>query len=332
MQQIKNKETKQNKILPFIPEGDFYFTKGVKAFKKRKFDIALKWLKKATEKNPHDPLYQCQMSIIYTEIGSYHEANQLLRQVLESSDYVDCYYLLANNYAHLGLLHDAKKYVLIYLEKEPEGDLAEDANSLLELIDFDEEEEEDLTFEDEDELLVYQETIFYHMENMEWHKALPLLEDVQVLFPEHVTAIHDYSQALFFSGSREEALQLEMDFIEKQPNDLNSHINLALFYDELNDEQERNSHVQQLFNVYPFHEQQKLKVASVFAKVGLYKEAFQRFRRLEKGKLTGHLSYYRWYSKAAFHSGYPSKAHHIWKEGCRKYPKLGNEEIPWQAY
>ena len=41
MQQLKNKETKQNKILPFIPEGDFYFTKGVEAFKKRKFDIAL---------------------------------------------------------------------------------------------------------------------------------------------------------------------------------------------------------------------------------------------------------------------------------------------------
>src|SRR5690625_5203993 len=174
------------------------------------------------------------MSIIYTEVGSYHKSNQLLRKVLESSDYVDCYYLLANNYAHLGLLQDAKKYILTYLEKEPEGDFAEDANSLLELIDFDEEENEELEFEDEDELLVYQETCFYHMENMEWHKALPLLEDMQLLFPDHVTAIHDYTQALFFTGSREEALQLEIDFLEKHPNNMNSHINLALFYDELN--------------------------------------------------------------------------------------------------
>jgi tetratricopeptide (TPR) repeat protein len=252
--------------------------------------------------------------------------------VLESSDYVDCYYLLANNYAHLGLLHDAKKYVMTYLEKEPDGDFAEDAASLLELIDFDEDDEEYLTFEDEDELLIYQETIFYHMENLEWEKALPLLEDVQVIFPEHITAIHDYTQALFYTGAREEALQLERDFLENHPNEMNSHINLALFYDELNQEEKRNAHVQQLFNVYPFHEQQKLKVAAVFAKVGLHKEAFQRFRKLEKGKLNGHLSYYRWYSKAAFHSGYPSRAHQIWKEGCKKYPKLGNEEIPWQAY
>src|SRR5690625_6849303 len=30
------------------------------------------------------------------------------------------------------------------------------------------------------------------------------------------------------------ALQLEIDFLEKHPNNMNSHINLALFYDELN--------------------------------------------------------------------------------------------------
>ena len=329
MQQLKDKHIIREKVIPFIPEGDFYFTKGVEAFKKRKFDIALKWLKKATDQNPNDPLYQCQMSIIYTEIGSYHKANQLLRQVLESSDYVDCYYLLANNYAHLGLLHDAKKYVLTYLEKEPEGDFAEDASSLLELIDFEEDEDEGLELEDEDELLIYQETCFYHMENLEWHKALPLLEDMQVLFPEYISAIHDYTQALFFTGSREEALQLETDFLKKHPNDINCHINLALFYDELNEKEACESHIGQLYNVYPFHEQQKLKVAAVFAKVGLYEEAFNRFRKLKKRKLNGHLSYYRWYSKAAFQTGYPSKAHQIWKEGCKKYPQLGNEEIPW---
>lgn len=328
MQQLEEKE-KHKKIIPFIPEGDFYFTKGVEAFKKRKFDIALKWLKKATEHNPDDPLYQCQMSIVYTEIGSYHKANQLLRDVLESSDYVDCYYLLANNYAHLGLLHDAKKYVFTYLEKEPDGDFAEDAESLLELIDFEEEEEELLDFEEEDELLLFQETIFYHMENMEWDKALPLLEDVQVLFPEHVTAINDYTQALFFTGSREEALQLELDFLQNHPDNINSHVNLALFYNELDQTEDRDFHIQQLFNVYPFHEQQKLKVASVFSKLGFYKEAFSRFRKLEKTKLNGYLSYYRWYSKAAFQTGYPAKAHKIWKEGCKKYPKLGNEEVPW---
>src|SRR5699024_4437674 len=138
-------------------------------------------------------------------------------------------------------------------------------------------------------------TIFYHMENMEWHKALPLLEDVQLLYPEHISAIHDYTQALFYTGSREEAVQLEKDFLKNYPNDMNSHINLAIFHNELNQKEARDSHIQQLFNVYPFHEQQKLKLAAVFAKVGLYEEAFNRFRRLEKSKLRGHLSFYRWY-------------------------------------
>jgi tetratricopeptide (TPR) repeat protein len=329
MPQLKGGETKKNKIIPFIPEGDFYFTKGVEAFKKHKFEIALKWLKKATEQNPDDPLYQCQMSIIYTEIGSYHKANQLLRQVLEVSEYADCYYLLANNYAHLGLLHEAEKYVLTYLEKEPDGDFAEDAKDLMKLIDLDEEEDDTLLLEGEDELLIYQETCFYYMENSEWQKALPLLEDMQLLFPEYTSAFHDYTQALFFTGSREEALQMEIGLLEDHPNNMNSHINLALFYHELQQTESRNSHITHLYNVYPFHEQQKLKVAIVFAKVGLYEEAFNRFRKLDKSKLIGHLSYYRWFSRAAFQTGYPSKAHEIWKEGCRKHPRLGDEEVPW---
>ena len=117
MAQVKNKaKEKSNNIIPFIPEGDFYFTKGVEAFQNRKFNIAVKWMKKAIEAKPNDPLYQCQMSVIYTEIGAYHAANQLLTNVLQSTEYTDCYYLIANNYAHLGLLNDAEKYVNLYLE------------------------------------------------------------------------------------------------------------------------------------------------------------------------------------------------------------------------
>ncbi len=326
----KDKEDKIDNIIPFIPEGDFYFTKGVEAFQKRKFDIAIKWMKKATEMKPEEPLYKCQMSIIYTEIGAYHAANQLLTSVLQSSDYIDCYYLIANNYAHLGLLNDAKKYANSYLEKEPDGDFTEEAKSLLELIDIDEEEDdEDWNLEDEDELLIYQETAFYHIENMEWEKAIPIIEEMMLIFPEYMMAKHDYTQALFFTGRKQEAIDMELDILAENPNSLYSHINLSLYYYEIGMEQEYEKHIQALLNIYPIHVQQKLRIAVTLARTGLYQEAYPRFRMLPKEKVMSHLSYFKWYSAAAYQNGDPSKALALWEEGCRKHPKLSKEEGPW---
>ena len=195
----KDIQTKSNKLVHFIPEGDFYFNKGVESFKKRKFDIALKWLKKAVESSPNEPVYQCQMSIIYTEIGAYYAANQILTEVLSShgESYVDCYYLIANNYAHLGLLQDAKKYTNLYLEKAPDGDLREEAEDLLLILDIDD-DVDDWALDAEDDLLMLQESIFYHLERRQWKEAIPLLEEMMVEFPDYIAAKHEYNFALFF--------------------------------------------------------------------------------------------------------------------------------------
>ncbi|SET10452.1 Tetratricopeptide repeat-containing protein [Oceanobacillus limi] len=335
MQDVKNsvEGQKRNNLIPFIPDGDFYFTKGVEAFRKKKFEVALKWMNKAVEAVPKDPLYQCQMSIIYTEIGSYHKANQILTDVLQTSgnQYVDCYYLLANNYAHLGLLNDARKYAKSYLDLEPNGDFSEEAKSLIELMEFeDDDEEEDFgpPLEDEDELLIYQETAFYHLEHKEWEKALLVLEEMQTLFPEHKTIKHEYAHALFFDGEKEEAIKMEEDNIQEDPFNLYSHTNLATFYYETNQEAYQ-LHIRALLNVYPIHEQQKLRIATTLARTGYFEEAYTRFRMLSKAVVKSHISYYRWYSLAAFQLGEIDKANSIWQEGGRKHPVLAHESAPW---
>ncbi|MFD2045026.1 tetratricopeptide repeat protein [Ornithinibacillus salinisoli] len=338
MQNVKNREKdrKSNNLIPFIPEGDFYFTKGVEAFRKRKFEVALKWMNKAVEAVPKDPLYQCQMSIIYTEIGSYHKANQVLTNVLQSTGdkYADCYYLLANNYAHLGLLNDARKYAKSYLDLEPEGDFSEEAKGLLQLIEFDDEEDDENDWgppiDDEDELLIYQETAFYHLEHQEWEKAILILEEMLTLFPEHKTANHEYAHALFFNNERKKAIQMELELLQEEPNNLFSHTNLALFYYEANDE-EYKRHIRALLNVYPIHEQQKLRIAVTLARTGYYEESYARFRMLSKGIVKSHVSYYRWYSLTAYRIEEVEKANALWQEGRRKHNVLVQEKEPWNT-
>jgi|GEM_PF-1530096 len=324
-------DREKNKLVPFIPDGDFYFTKGVEAFRKTKFQSAIKWLRRALEITPKNPLYQCQLSVVYTEIGFYHSANELLMEVLESNrdEYPDSYYLLANNYAHLGLLNEAKKYALNYLAAEPEGDFAEEADTLLELIDIDD-EDGDWELEDEDELLVTQETIFHHMEYMEWELAMPMLKQMMSRFPDQPLTRHDYAQALFHTGKQEEAIQLENELLKDDVNSIYSYMNLAVFHYERDDFEASEACIANVLNVYPMHEQQKLRIAVALARTGHEKEACARFQKLERSPVRNHPSFFRWYSRSCYAAGQKEKAEKMWKDACQQHAILKLEQAPWE--
>ncbi|WP_323125847.1 tetratricopeptide repeat protein [Gracilibacillus oryzae] len=320
-------------VIPFIPDGEFYFTKGVEAYQKQKFELSLKWFRKALSEKPDHPLYQCQMSIVYTEIGSYHKANQLLTRVLTAygEEYIDCYYLIANNYAHLGLLQDAIKYAELYLDKDPEGDFAEEAIELITVLDFEEDEEDDdWALDEEDEVLIYQETVFYHLEREEWQEAIALLEEMIALFPDFPQARHEYHYALFFAGETVEAIDLEEKYVQDHPETLNSYMNLAIFYYHTNKKAKFDQIVTMLQNIYPVHEQQKLRMATTFTQIGFYEEALLRFKLLHKSRLKGHPSYYRWFSTCYYFVGNEEKAEAIWLEGCKEHTILTKQLRPWK--
>ncbi|MBX0357479.1 lipopolysaccharide assembly protein LapB [Halobacillus sp. Nhm2S1] len=321
-------------IIPFVPTGSFYFSHGIQAFQKRRFSAAVKWLKKAIEASPDEPLYPCQLSVVYTEVGSYHAANQVLTEVLaeHGKEYVDCYYLMANNYAHLGLLNDAKKYVDTYLEQPGDGEFEEAAKQLRDMLDSLEEEDEDddWAFEDEDELIIYQETAFYHLEHEEWEEALSVLDEMMELFPDFKIAKHRYAYALFMNGERDEAIQFEKETLEKEPANIHCDVNLATFYLKKGMTQEASFHIERLRNVFPMHEQQKLAVAETLARAGYYQEAVERFRSLRNKQVTRRRVYYKWYSISLYHTGHPSKALQLWEKGCKQFPKMGKEGGPWE--
>ncbi|ENH96007.1 hypothetical protein J416_13054 [Gracilibacillus halophilus YIM-C55.5] len=330
---MSKQESHDQKLIPFIPEGDFYFSKGVEAYRKKKFDISLKWFGKAIEAKPNNPLYQCQMSIVYTEIGSYHLANQLLEDVLAShgEEYVDCYYLLANNCAHLGLLQDAKAYAQTYVEEAPDGDFSEEANSLLTVLSIDEEEEQEdeWAFDKEDDILMYQETVFYHLDREEWTKALALLEEMIAIFPDFSQARHEYAYALYFAGEKEEAIALEEEYVHHHPDALFGIMNLAIFYYYQEDSDKLEPITNTLVNIYPMHEQQKLRLAMTLSQIGFVEEAYQRYQSLSKDIVKNHASFYRWYSACCYGLGKIERAYQIWEEGCRKHDILSKQTPPW---
>ncbi|MFG6114626.1 tetratricopeptide repeat protein [Halobacillus sp. MO56] len=322
-----------NNVIPFVADGEFYFSYGVQAFQKRNFEMAVKWLKKAMEKSPQEPLYACQLAVVHTEQGSYHKANQLLTEVLSvfGKEYVDCYYLIANNYAHLGLFKDAKKYAETYLAKTQQGDFKEAAEQLLELVtSLEEDDEDEWTLEDEDELLIYQETALHHIQHQEWEEAIALLEEMMEMFPDYTAAKHEYTYALFHHGDEEGAIELEQQWLQQQPDNLHSHVNLAIFYKERNDARS-DDHIQMVKKIFPIHDHQKLYIAQALTRTGHYREACERFQSIRSKVVKRTKTFYKWHSIASYHTGKPAKALHLWEEGCKKYPELSEEGGPWNA-
>lgn len=325
-----NKHTKT--VIPFIRDAEFYFSKGVEAFYKQKFEIAIKWIKKAIEEKPEEALYPAQISIIYTEMGSYHLANQILTELEEKhgDEYSDCYYLMANNYAHLGLFNDAQKCVSIYLEKDPNGEFRSEAVQLLTVLEMSlSDDEEDIELLEEDELLIYQETAFYHLQRHEWQHACKILSEMIDRFPEHRIIQHQYHYALFFFGERKKAIELEEKLSHEEDFSIYSITNLIIFYYDLGKLEKMELLIKKLKNIYPMHFEQALKIAISYAYVKRYEQAYQRFRQLPKEKLTNHLDYFRYFAKTAYALTYYQQAQRIWTKACKMHEELVAEPLPW---
>ncbi|RPF54390.1 tetratricopeptide repeat protein [Aquisalibacillus elongatus] len=320
-------QTTDTNILNYRNDGDFYFSYGIKAFKEKRFDKAEKWFLKSLEYKPDNPLYLSQISVLYTEIGQYQKANDWLQRVVDvhGKDYPDCYYLLANNYAHLGLFYEAQKYAHKYLEHSQDGDFKEEVNQLVEMLDYlskEENIEDDFELEELDEIIIYQETAFYYLEHEKWDEALEILEEMMTFYPEYTSSKHEYAFALFQKGDCDEAIALEEAWFEQDETNLYSRMNLVYFYYKIGKKQAFMELLPTLNNVYPTLEQQKLKLAVTLARVGEYNQAFRRFKRVDSMQVANYMSYFYWYSKVLFENGKTQFGEKIWKKGLNKHPAL----------
>ena len=190
----KNSQAKksQGQLLSFNPTGEYYYSKGLKAFHRRDFRKAIKYLQRAMQLEPGESMIVCQLAIIYTELGEYQQSNQLLHQILEEydEDMVECHYFLANNYAHLGFFKDAYTHVNLYLDLEINGEFIDDAEELIDILTLEADELDEELYE-QDDLMIKQEQARVMLESGNFQKAVELREEVRSEFQECWCAGHE---------------------------------------------------------------------------------------------------------------------------------------------
>lgn len=323
------KKINHENVLSFIPTGEYYYKKALKELQRDNYPKAHKYLQRATELNPEDPLIMMQFGTVLMEMQEFEQAMDVLRmaQKLDPEE-TDILFFLSEVHAHMGLFLDARKYAKKYVETAVQGKYAEEA---MEIIDFAEQEDWQL-FDDEGEAqdsesFYLQEKARRLMEQGNFTDAISMLEELIVEKPDFWGAHNNLALAYFYIGETEKAKALLHDILKRNTGNLHALCNLAVFhYYEKNDELE--DMLDLLKKIQPYVFEHRYKLGATFALVGKYKEAFRWLRSLQKRGFDGDPAFYFWLSHAAYHSNHEDIARQAWRQLTAMDPgKEGYE--PW---
>ncbi len=325
------KATIQNgKILTFLPNGEYYFKKGLKAYHRHDLSKAKKYLQRAMQLEPIEPMIACQLAIVLTEMGEYEDSNQLLQHILEELDQemVECHYFLANNYAFLGFFKDAFQQAKRYLALEPDGDFADDSEELLELLALESDELEEELYE-EDDLIFKQEQARELLETGYFHKAIELLQTVIQEYPAYWSAYNNLALAYFYLGEVKKAEAILHDVLEQNPGNLHALCNLLVFAHYRKQTKKAAKLLKMLKKIQPLVAEHQFKLGATFALAGEFDLAYFWLKKLYKYGFDGDGPFYYWLSFAAYHTGNTVFAKMIWKKVIELNPEKAGSE-PWQ--
>lgn len=321
--------TNKAKVVSFNPTGEFYFTKGIKAFQRRELYRAKKYMNRALQLEPGEPMIACQLAVICTELGEYQFSNQLLENILQELDpfMTECHYFLANNFAHMGLFKEAYKHANEYLNKDQFGEFSEDAEDLLDLITFETDETEE-TLEVQDDLMMRQEAARELLEAGNFVKAVEKIEELIDLYPEFWSAYNNLALAYFYVGKTEKAFETLDRVLDKNPGNLHALCNGMVFYHYQMEQDKLDEVFAVLKKVRPILDEHRLKLGATFALTGYYEEAYIWLRQLQKKGYEGDGTFYYWLSKSAHQIGQKRVAENAWAKVVEYSPDKEGLE-PW---
>jgi len=134
---MKNKIT--GKVIPFSQNATFYMKRGAKELEKNDLIAAIAKYREAYERAPEDPEISIALAEILSQMQRFEESNRVLKQLMAEVDETppECHFGLACNYFGLQDYDSAADSLDEYLDADPDGPFAADAEDFLDLIEDD---------------------------------------------------------------------------------------------------------------------------------------------------------------------------------------------------
>ncbi|MGN7477932.1 tetratricopeptide repeat protein [Solibacillus silvestris] len=324
----KRLKAKTTNVVSFVPNGDYYYNKALKAIERDEMDKAYKFIKRAADLSPDDAHVLLQYGILEMELQNFEHAYELIHTAysLEPNE-PEIIFMLAEVSGCIGHIADAQKYAAQYLEMEPDGMYIEDASEILEFVDYVSED-----FDEMDEFdgakLVAQEKARRYMEQGDFRTAIEILEQTIEEFPDLWNAHNNLALAYFYIGETEQARAILNEVLRENKGNLHALCNLAVFaYYEKNSDELKNL-LSLLKKIQPFEWENRYKLGATFALIGQYEEAYKWLRSMSKKGYEGDTGFYFWLAQSAYFSGHETVANEAWKVLIQMDPSKEGME-PW---
>lgn len=324
----KRLKPKATNVVSFVPNGDYYYKKALKAIERDEMDKAYKFIKRAADLSPDDAHVLLQYGILEMELQNFEHAYELIHTAysLEPNE-SEIIFMLAEVSGCIGHIADAQKYAAQYLEMEPNGTYTEDASEILEFVDYVGEEMDDMD-EFDGAKHVAQEKARRHMEQGDFKTAIEMLEQLIEEYPDLWNAYNNLALAYFYVGDAEQARALIYRVLRENKGNLHALCNLAVFAYYEKSSEELNELVGLLKKIQPFDWENRYKLGATFALIGQYEEAYKWLRSMSKKGYDGEPGFYFWLAQSAYFSGHESIAKEAWKMLIQLDPSKEGME-PW---
>ncbi|PWI57624.1 tetratricopeptide repeat protein [Sulfoacidibacillus thermotolerans] len=275
---------KNSKIVPFEPDAAFFFERGVRYLNRHDLSRALKSFERAVQCEPNNAVNHCNLAGVLSELGDFEKSNEILQSVLTNiaPDMAECYFYMANNYANLGEYELAEAHVVKYLEVDPTGEFAPDADEMLDVLihEFgggDILRESRRKQHESSRERDYARTL---LEEGKFHEASTLLTKEIEMQPDAVAPRNNLALAQYYLGHIDEAIALTRRVLELEPKNIHALCNLAVFIRHRGQHEEYRHLIALLKKLMPLQFDQGYKLATTLGILGEHQAAYQIFLQL----------------------------------------------------
>lgn len=313
-----------NKIIAFERGAEFYFDLGYKYIQKGNLKTALRYIEKAVKLKPYDSFIQFNYAGLLAELGDLNRSTEVLVRIVKDLDpnYLECYFGLGCNYLQMQKIKKSAEYFSKYLEKDPDGEFAEEAEELLEMLTMIKDANNNLDDEELEKIYKVEEEAINHLEKREYDKAAEKFETVVEMLPNAIPARNNLSLAYYYLGYLDKAIELAREVLSYEEANVHANCNLAIFYNKQGVASWVEKQVREIKKVNTDNEDYLYKIADTYGSLERHLDSYKAFKKL----LTvnpENPAYIHYTALAAFNCRKYKESIRLWD----KLSKLDNENL-----
>ena len=288
----------EKKILDFERPASFYFESAERFLDNVDYIGALPLLRKAVQKDPGNQEYKLALAEALTDINRFEESNAILFELLKFSRYLDpeCYFGIGCNFIGLNDFEKAKQSFEQYIKIEPDGEFKEEVEEFLNFME-DIDEFEETAFED-----VSRKRSFdlagegkRKLDMGDYSEAIRILASVDADSVSMVFVKNNLALSYYCDKQIDKAIEITLEVLKIDPGNVHANCNMVLFYNEKNDELNREKYAEKIHNIKTENPDDIYKIAVTFCELKRHEKVILFLKKL--------LQYRPYDEKAMFYAG-----------------------------